>query len=221
LDARIRILEFLGEMGVATTNHIHSQAVRVSQGHFFHLVRAAEKSLGGFFGQAGDGMGTVYPLKDLVGAIRDGCDTGVSVHKRIEAVAMQTKQVAVAGSESELLVDLYPEKQGKGLGVVVVVSGDPVDFQVFGQFPQQGKDLPMGFGQPAHVEGIKDIAIQDQAIGGQTFLLVADAFQQALEFLDSGVIGTQVEVGDDQGVLHSWASCRVYFPDLDFHRIQG
>ena len=57
----------------------------------------------------------------------------------------------------------------------VVVAVDPDDFNLIGQFPQQGQHLPMVLLQPAEINRIENVSVENQLLGGS---------QAGLDFLD-------------------------------------
>lgn len=159
---------------------------------------AAYEDLAFALGEAGDVVGAVDFLEQPVAGIGEAGEDGVVFDEAVELVAVDDEEAAAGGAEDVLLDDGDAQEVGDDVGGAVVVAGDPDGFELVGEVADLGEDFPVGFLEAAEVDGIEDVAVDDEAAGADV------AIEEGLEEGGAGfglaVFGTQVDVGDDDGV---------------------
>ena len=90
-----------------------------------------------------------------------------------------------------------------------MVACDPVHLDVLGQLAQGGQYFPVGFGKPPHIKRIEDVPVQDQATGGQSMCPGPYRIEKTDHLRHLRVVSTQMQVGEDQRVMHGLTSLSV------------
>ena len=162
------------------------------------FVGAADEDFALAFGQAGDVVGAVEFLQAEVDAVGEPGEDGVVFNEVVEDVAVDDEDVAGAGGEGEFFDDGDAEEVGDDFGGAVVVADDPDDVDFVGEVTDLGEDFPVGFLEAAEVDGVEDVAVDDEAAGAD--VVVEDLLEEGGDGFGLAVFGTEVEVGNDDGV---------------------
>ena len=97
---------------------------------------------------------------------------------------------------------------GDDFGGAVVVADDPDDIDFVGEVADLGEDFPVGFLEAAEVDGVEDVAVDDEAAGAD--FVVEDLLEEGGDGFGLAVFGAEVEVGDDDGVEEVWGFFGVF-----------
>src|SRR5262249_36109276 len=136
---------------------------------------AAEKRLTAPLGQLGEVVSAVQPLEKEINAVADPGQNGVGVEKVVEGVSVQYQNFAAARDQHVLILDGDAEQVGDDLGRAVVIATYPGDIDAVGKFTQERKHLPVILREPAKVDGIEDVTVQDEFIRDESAFF--NAFQ--------------------------------------------
>ena len=120
------------------------------------------------------------------------------VDEVVELVAVDDEDLRVAGGEDVLFDDADAQQVGDDIGGAIVIAGDPDDLDFVGEVADLGEDFPVGFFEAAEVDGVEDVAVDDEAAGGEA--AIEDVLEEGGDGLGLAVIGAQVKVGDDEGI---------------------
>lgn len=88
-----------------------------------------------------------------------------------------------------------------------MVSVDPDDFDVIGELSEMRKDFPLLLAQPSKVPGIEYITVENQETCGQFSVL--DSVQELQNLLCLANFASEMEIGDDDGVIHYLNVCKL------------
>ena len=162
------------------------------------FVGAADEDFALALGEAGDVVGAVEFLQAPVDAVGEPGEDGMVFDEVVEDVAVDDEDVARGGGEEEFFDDGDAEEVGDNFGGAVVVADDPDDVDFVGEVSDLGEDFPVGFFEAAEVDGVEDVAVDDEAAGAD--FVVEDLLEEGGDGFGLAVFGAEVEVGDDDGV---------------------
>lgn len=151
-------------------------------------------------GEFGKAVRRIDQLQEAIDDVAQPGQPRMAVDEIVENVPMKDQNALVACFEDELVLDGDTEQMGDDLGGAVVVAGEPNDFDVIGELAKERKDLPVMLGKPAKIDGIEDIAIEDQPGGCQ--IAVVDPFQEVADTAGLTIGAAEVEVGQNDSVVH-------------------
>jgi hypothetical protein len=185
-------------MGMPAEDGVAAALVGTSGGAGSDLARAANKCLGAFFGETGDVVRAIDLLEEPVGGIGNPGEKGVVGDEVIKLVAVDDEDFAGAGAEDEFLDDGNAEKVGDNVRGAVVVAGDPDEIEFVGEVADEGEHFPVRFFQAPEVDGVKDIAVDDETAG--FYFAIEDGLEESSGGLGLAVVGAEMNVGDDDGI---------------------
>src|ERR1700722_963231 len=89
---------------------------------------------------------------------------------------------------------------GNDLGRAVVIAAQPKNLDLIRQLADQRQHLPMGLVQPAKIDGIKYIAVENEP--GRRQIAVNDSLQQFADAPGLAVVAAEMNVRKNDGVKH-------------------
>ncbi len=162
------------------------------------FVGATDEDFGFAFGEAGDVVGAVDFLEEEIGEVGDPGEDGVVFDEVVEGVAVDDEDGFFAGGENVLFDHADAEEVRDDIGGAVVVAGDPDDVNLVGKVADLRKHFPVGLFEPAEVDGVEDVAVDDELACAE--VAVEEALEEVGDGFGLAIFRAEVEVGDDDGV---------------------
>jgi hypothetical protein len=122
------------------------------------------------------------------------------VEEIVENVAVQDENAPAIAFQNVVFHHLHAEEMGYHLRGTVVISAYPPDFQIVREFSEKRQDFPVFFGQAPKVDGVEDVAIENQTLRAD---VTADhSFEQMADLLGLAIVTAQMQIRQYQGVKH-------------------
>ena len=187
-------------MRVAAANCVAVPVAGQFNSLILDLFRAAEERLAAVLDQPGKVVRTVQPLQESVSAVGQPGQDGMTNDKRIEDVAVQNEDTLGAALQNVIIQDGNAEQVQQDLGRAVVIAAQRDDINPVGQLADERQDSPMVSIQAAEVQGVEDVAIQDQARCNDVSL--DDALEQSTDVPSLAVAAAQMDIRQDDCIEH-------------------
>ena len=105
----------------------------------------------------------------------------------------------LAAFEDHFVAHFDAEQMRDDLGRAIVIAVDPGNLDPVRKLAEQRQHLPVMFLQPAKIDGIENVAVEDKPLCEH--LAVENVFQEMRELPGLAVFASEMDVGNDDGIV--------------------
>jgi len=187
-------------VSVAATDRGAALTACIADRLFLDGLGAAQEDFAAPLGPFGELVRPIQLLHQQVGTIADPGENAMGVEEFIEAVAVQYQDLLAAAIQDVFVGNLNSKERRNDVCRAVVITANPDNLNSVRKLAKQRQYFPVRLFQAPEVDGIEDVAIENQLTCVQ--LPARDRSQETTKTSCLTVLAAQMDIGDNDCVAH-------------------